>query len=629
MTVVDNEYGELKALCGKRGTDVYPHLAQCPRLLQRLPADLFPEDALPTERMRALYLALHEVVKRAYAKCEGDAKDKLAHDIMAAAAVIGIVTETPAAFATKEPNERAARKENRTERMEIAGAWLDTAIKGRNFRNHEKDCVSNFRDALLEVLKDERAMRFIATQITSRGRSEVAVTNPKSKAIALSPLAGLIYIRREAYERYFAELLADDTRLIAFVGLPGMGKTTLARRLTIGEDGSEAPFIRTRKGQLDVRDLQTALRLCNISVPEAYGQDALMLFSLLLTDVNAPRFVVVDNLESAEQLTDLLPSTAYSPTVVATCLDKGASSPASCQFVPVQRLWRTEAVSLVLAYLPTVGESAATSLASALDDYPLNLVYACNLVNLGRIKIEQFCADINSLAQSLDLHALSDGKRLSSILGKIVVLVDQQDRLATQLLCCLSIAGFMLGGVAHPFLFNYLRVNFDNDLTLTRYHQALAVLRRVSLIEHSDELYVYIHPHVWKALRGLFLWNIVSVTQGTCGLAIYYSKSVGRYSNDEKLRSVLQRIATDIALSVTHELEIYDAFARYYYQKRHAERDVSAEENLLIVVIVEHARRILGSMAGTYSKSKVDVPKLIATLIAEIPPLDTSSSESP
>ncbi len=622
MAEVAGEVDELQTLAKAKGADILPYLSSCPLLLQRLPTGIFNDETLPTHKTRALYLAMHEVVKRAYADCLLDAKDKLAHDTMAAAAIIGLVTETPGAYAIKAREERASRAEKRQQRFDIAGAWLDTPITGRWVSDREKILLGSFYNALLEALADERMMRLIALQVSGEASRQLVlgdVALPGRETTAHnSGLASSPYVRREAYERHFASLLEDGHMLIAFTGLSGMGKTTLAKHLATSEGGAVATVIRLTAGQLDTRDIQTALRARGIDAREAIDQTPLGWLALLLTDANAPQFVVLDNLESAEELANLLPATCIS-TVIATCITEGAAPPPLCRLVPVRHMLPSEAAELVTQYLPTVQGEAVSLLVSTLHGYPLALVYACAVIKRGRVSVEQFCADMKDSVASLDIHARADGQRLSTVLAQIANMIEKQDRLAFDLLACLSTTGGISGATLHAFLFHYLGINYNPYITKTRYEEALEVLWRASLVEYSNEHHIALHPHAWKILRVLFRYSVLDIGQNALWVASLYSHVKQNYSGDEAGKSkFLHQIYLDTVRGTIHEVEIYCEVLAWQARNLNRQIETSVDERGLVVRCVERLRFIVDIMGDTYATNGILIPEPAMAVIRAV-----------
>jgi hypothetical protein len=189
-------------------------------------------------------------------------------------------------------------------------------------------------------------------------------------------LAG--YVPRPALHDAFNQLVARGEKLIVLVGQAGMGKTWLARALTTGPDGS-APRIRVIDSKLDTGDLQAALASHSMESKAPITGEPKEFLASLTCGSQAPDFVVLDNLGSAEELRAHIPTTTRS-VVVATCRTRGENPPEACRFLPVGRMETAEAVALVANRAPHLSEPDATELAKVLGAYPLVLHHACALL---------------------------------------------------------------------------------------------------------------------------------------------------------------------------------------------------------------------------------------------------------
>ena len=135
----------------------------------------------------------------------------------------------------------------------------------------------------------------------------LAAGTSRDKPVSVNPR----YVPRQPLHEAFEQLVASGARLIALVGLPGMGKSWLARELA----GTDNPRIRVEAGSIVSHDLESALVSYGFTDIPADSRNGL---ARLLSDERGPSMVVLDNLESTAQLHELLP-TASRSLVIATC----------------------------------------------------------------------------------------------------------------------------------------------------------------------------------------------------------------------------------------------------------------------------------------------------------------------
>jgi hypothetical protein len=331
----------------------------------------------------------------------------------------------------------------------------------------------------------------IETLVTGTFRDRPAPGNPP-------------YVPRQALHREFDRLVASGARLVALVGLPGMGKSWLAREFA----GIDSPRIRVEAGSIVSHDLESVLVSYGFTDIPADSRRGL---ARLLADERGPHMVILDDLESTAQLHDLLP-TATRSTVIATCR-RQERVPVGCAVIEVGAMEPAEAALLAQRRLPELNETEAELLAvTTLHRYPLLINHACTLLASRAVTVTQFCDDLTQdatgFAEQVDVG--TEGK-LYAVLAGLLDLVQERDPLAYDLLRYISSSN-LLPFISHDYLWRCMTVGHEPPASATAFAQALTVLRDMSLIElhdASDELawlpggYVAMHPYTQLVLQRL------------------------------------------------------------------------------------------------------------------------------
>ncbi len=373
---------------------------------------------------------------------------------------------------------------------------------------------------------------------------------------------GQPHIDRPDYRARFDSLVAASKKLIVFVGLPGMGKTWLARAVTRDEDGSEAPRIRIVDGQISTPDLKHALRRCGVEVSNIVGHEREHLVTLVCGS-HAPKFVVLDGFESTDELSSLMPGDTDS-VVVATCRRKAESSVATDAVIPVREMSFDESFAIA-NLLADVARSIAddegkrTSLARVmvlLSGHALGISRAFELVRDHKLSIFK-------LGDELEGDPLSFMRRLRTGSGdsfvadieRTLALVQDQDEVAYRLLEAASFL-YLEDSRDSSFLQKYLEVthrvpmsdrSFIGEL---RFRQAIDLLLSYMLIElHEKDLpqdvsdrpytHVYVHPLVIRILRHRCERRAAEVAEGFIEVCNSYNK---QYDKFEALQGLLQTV---------------------------------------------------------------------------------------
>lgn len=309
----------------------------------------------------------------------------------------------------------------------------------------------------------------------------------------------LVYISRPELERQLKAHVESGARLIVFHGLPGMGKTWLAQAAAAGLHGGPVPEITIGPDGIDTTSLVSALRRCQIEVEGPLDGHEGEHLAALLSDQNAPPFLLIDNLDSVDDLAELLPPLGNIPktVVVATCRVKSEAIP-TCWFIAVGKMSEGEAESLIRAGLPHLSRADAAYLASALEAHPLAIRFACRILQLRVVSVGEFCRETKAKADELaELLRTNEGATIGALLVWLVGLVFERDLLAFKLLrfICLVQESVIIGD---QFLRHYAEwtdgpqsymdhLNGEGEVSPLRYGEAVGVMVDSGLVDQITE----------------------------------------------------------------------------------------------------------------------------------------------
>jgi len=412
------------------------------------------------------------------------------------------------------------RHGKKDERQVRATVWLDGLDDNNKFSpnyayDRQEDLIATFCLRLADHIqrnKEALVAELMKTGATAVPEPEALSSPDESEHKPLHPT----YIQRRELEIQFKAYVAEvsqfdmGVKVIILVGLAGMGKTWLAEELTRDpETGKPAEF----------KDVDKYRRLSHY-LPEVFSTSAPQLptsedisveIATLARSEDAPRFIVLDNLESADELKDLLPRHTRS-IIVATCRRKG-ESPATYRYVDVDRMERDESVEMISRELPRLSDKDKKDLAEAFSDYPLVISRACALFPNQAAPMVRFCDQLKADARKLASQVKTeDGAILLVILRRLVTLVKRRDRsgMAYELLV---VAAFIAPRLPYPILSGYLKT-FPGDGRRgdVRLPYAIDILRSLSLIQVDPiEKMTIIHPFIAVVLMGEFEQHLEEV----------------------------------------------------------------------------------------------------------------------
>lgn len=328
------------------------------------------------------------------------------------------------------------------------------------------------------------------------------------------------YIRREQYHTRFRELVNNGEKLIVLVGQPGMGKSTLAHELIMEMAAEMVPVdtpvvkIRVESAGIDLSDLQAALSASKIDSSGIVIQDARAILAHLLCCDQAPQFVILDNLRSADELNNLLPLSTRS-VVVATCRIEGSMPPANCQFMRVRKMRTTEAILMIRSRPPHLEEGDAEKLASKLHQYPLVMRHACGVLAQQDLSIDELlAADTGEFVAKVPVEV---GKDLIAVLGYSLSLLRRRNELAFFMLAVITFLD-LNPYVYEKALVRLVTVKMTDAPTATerlQCAQAIEVLHDFQLIDSERKGSLAIHPLTQEVLQSVLLDELLGDISNT------------------------------------------------------------------------------------------------------------------
>lgn len=304
---------------------------------------------------------------------------------------------------------------------------------------------------------------------------------------------GTPYVHRPDIENQFHELVEGGAKLIAFVGFAGMGKTSLAETFA-----SAYSLVRCDDGKPHLGDLKVALKKSCPDSREALTTDnVLPLLAELLSADPGPRVVVLDNLQSTDELTRLVPRNTVA-TVLATCRESGTAAPPWCEEIQIDTMTEVEATSMAKLLSPTLSDDDAKFLAEASGGYPLMVTTVCGGMNLTKQDVRTLCRSFQ--IEPGDIRTVAN-ERLHDIVGLMLSALRAVNPVAVEILACAvtfhdqHIVGSM------DALYHFILEQYGADAGPRLYAQAMRALRRAFLIAirpslDSDDVSITIHPAI-------------------------------------------------------------------------------------------------------------------------------------
>jgi AAA domain len=369
-------------------------LEQCPALLARVPPALLPPVFTTADQARALLELLKAVVNRALTALRRDHDDVTAGRVMAAAAMLSLVTVKPDKDYSGSPSDGARIVRSKEARQDIAGSWLIPPISASTYRHgrHGHEALRAFRHLLLDVLGDDQELSPLGAKLAARRPPRHLTTSVSGTDLGLKHLpvpahgAGP-YIARPELEA--AVLSKHRQGPLNLWGDAGTGKSTMARQLASQMSQSPYGVVLVDAGSQQTLLQDVALVLDSQGV-DTSGHGAVLCgrFRDLLQSRAAPAVMVVDNVQDAATLRDLLPADGR-VVVLVTSRSRLFGDEAS---VRVGNMTPDQALAMVQSRLPTVSDDAAKRLIGVLDCRPLALEHGCGFLRAeADYDVDRFC----------------------------------------------------------------------------------------------------------------------------------------------------------------------------------------------------------------------------------------------
>jgi len=243
------------------------------------------------------------------------------------------------------------------------------------------------------------------------------------------------YVRRKDYHDTIKRLTAEN-KLIALVGLPGFGKSRLARELAAEmaeENQAEVIWLRGDSWTTVLVDINSVLSERSIPILREENQLVREFTSLLAS--STPRLIVViDDLNDPTLVQRILPLNV-SAIVFATMRQKLLDED-GWAYVVIDGMSLEEAATLARAQLPSsVNDQEVTQLVKVLAGYPLAILHAAVLVGKSAsLNISYLCDEIErDAARVFDIKARRE-RTLTFIYKALLARLEQEHKQAAELL---------------------------------------------------------------------------------------------------------------------------------------------------------------------------------------------------
>lgn len=283
-----------------------------------------------------------------------------------------------------------------------------------------------------------------------------------------------------------------------------MGKTSIVRAMTEG-----SPFIEFHNGEPYLIELQVALeRYCPDRKTTVTSGNALSTLATLLSIEQGPRFVVLDNLQSTNELRKLVPFDVNT-VVIATCRESGESAPPWLKEIKIDTMEDSDAVELAKLLSPSLNDENAVFIAETLEGYPLIIEAACGYINMA-------CVDVRDLCLSLQIgpgHIKTKAdEKLRDVVDLLVQVLRESDPVAIEILACLVSFDYLPEGFyLTDTLYCFVREYHGVDIAPSMYARALRTLRNTFLVtfkrfefDSGDvNTYIGVHPLIKAMLLNI------------------------------------------------------------------------------------------------------------------------------
>ncbi|PRY35091.1 hypothetical protein CLV43_1149 [Umezawaea tangerina] len=239
----------------------------------------------------------------------------------------------------------------------------------------------------------DRRQRFIDV-----AEAVLALVEKRRRMLVAVPAEAEPFVSRPRLEGRFRELVNARKPVIAFAGLPSVGKRTLARRLTEKYRAAGSSVVRLIGSSQEALQQSIITELLRLSIQDInYHVPTHSLRELMLSP-NNPRFVVIEDAVDTE-LARFLTQTKTDTTVVLTTTRRLRD----VDHVEVGELEPAESAALLSLVLPDITPADAASLAHDLGHHPLALLVAAALIAEDQADVSEFRRDLGrTIAGLLD-----------------------------------------------------------------------------------------------------------------------------------------------------------------------------------------------------------------------------------
>jgi hypothetical protein len=293
------------------------------------------------------------------------------------------------------------------------------------------------------------------------------------------------YVHRPQLEERFKAVCDGGAKVIVLHGPPGMGKTWLAEQLTWDYEADKpAPFIDASRKE---------------GREEPLSREDI---SALACRNHAPPFLVIDNIDSANDLKGLLPRRTKS-VIVATSR-RAANPPNTYAAIHVEKMEKGECIEMVKSRLSDVSDDDADYLVSSFNGCPLVIDHVCALFPNQLAPLRRLCDELKRDGTELAGQVRTEDQSiLHAILRRTMRLVKQRDKNAFELVVIMS---FIDHVVYKPLLLRYFERLFNfhaRSSASIGFAMAIGLLEKFSLIQFdpTPKGFCIMHPSTQEVLR--------------------------------------------------------------------------------------------------------------------------------
>ena len=346
------------------------------------------------------------------------------------------------------------------------------------------------------------------------------------------------YVRRKTLHERLRVLLMSHGRA-ALVGLPGFGKTRLARELAVElaeEMGSVAIWLRGDSKTSMLLDMNSELAARGVASIEEDDQ-IMRRFASIAAEFEARPIIVIDNAETGEIIERSLPY--HLDAIVLVTARQRFLDEDMWPCVEIADMSTDEAIRLAQQQLPIgISASDVAHLVEALVGYPLAILHAATL--LGRAKgvsVSEFCRALERDAAGVFDSRKRRERALTFIYKALLARLEQEHAQAADLLKVIaSIRQNRIPYVLAHRIFEVIGEHRQNPLTEDygpiEFGKALETLENFVIINiaRSD---VGIHQLVQALFRSLIRTGHADIADSVAhGLVRWLGRSGGQTRND-------------------------------------------------------------------------------------------------